>query len=523
MRKRYITNFACLSSTLNAFVFAKSALLSEEHNRRLVHQLLTSPIKSNALFLCLRADYNNLAGECALYPLKQTGNNVKLCPFATIEEALSFLNAKFPFWRTFVFSNEEAEAKRIKGFLRRKRWNKVIKVIGFDSSPYWYDFSSVQEEEPIDRHCPNPYPYYGGNKVALPTSKPTNARIPVLNECVKTGKGNTLKLKRLLGAGNEGSIYECDDSTKVIKILKEGRINDRVKEKIEFMAKNPIDDPHVCWPLDSVRNSGGEFVGFLMQRIEGMTLSEFVMQNESDKEGFGVFNVTKTGLVKIIISILNTLCGLHKKNILVGDIKLENFILEIKNGYINYNNVFLLDADSFQIDKFPATMVTEGYIAPEQRDCGMFYHTFGEENYSLFVLLFRLLFKDKKPYDQIQTTTDYTDREKAKMGRFPYSLNKALTEKGCPPGYPPLCWSHLPGYVKQAFIAVGSHSGANNAPDKRLSSFQWLEIFQRYKTHLSNGTLRKRDPDYNKGMFSYLERDAPIEYGAVDINFDEDI
>ncbi len=520
MKKSYISNLKSLLSVPDVLLFSRSVLSRNESNCALFRTLSATQLKKGAACMCLANDYNSLQGASPIRTLKLGGKALKLCPFPSLEEALDFLYGKFPSWDIAVFCNDGNEAISFKKFIRSKNRSDKTKVFGFDSKLYWYDLSDSVSKA-TDEGVINPYPYFGGKPVTLPAPKVLNVTVPSLNDSVKTGSGKTLKLKKLLGAGNEGSIYSSNDPGKVIKILKPGRVTDRIKEKIEFMVANPINNPLVCWPIDSVYNRQHEFVGFVMPCVNGITLSEFMMQNESNPSGFGVFNVTKIGLIKIIISVLRTLCYLHKRNVLVGDIKLENFILEVKNGYVNYNNVYLLDTDSFQIGKFPATMVTEGYIAPEQEDCGKFYHTFGEENYSTFVLLFRLLFKDKKPYDQIQVTTDYTDREKAKMGKFPYSISQDETEKKCPPGYPPLCWSHLPSYVKKAFISVGSCAGENNAPEKRLSSFEWLEIFQRYKIHLSNGVLKVRDPDCNKGMPSCLNHDSPIDYKKVDIDFGE--
>ncbi len=512
----HLTNFLQMQDVI---LLTRSVLGVGKLTSNLYRGLLNITLKPNVLFVVLEADKKTVKISPDLLSYSSKGKRLKVAPCPNYQSVLASFEKSHPGIVALTICSDEKEALALKKFIALHNWSRTMKVIGYDGKFFAYAGDTPSSAPKMSAPAPKPHRSFCGQKVTLPSARPLGSATPDKGDTVSTGKGEKLKLSTLLGEGGEGKAFVTSKRDRVIKIMHPDKNTNRLQEKIKFMVNHPINNPFISWPIDSVHNSKGQFVGFIYPYVEGITLAKFVSQREDKKEGFGVFDVSKQELVGLILGILDIFNCLHQVNVLVGDIKLENFMLESKNGRIDPSRVHIVDCDSFQIDKFPATMTSVGYTAPELKDPSGIYRTLGEENYAIFVLLFMLLFKGKKPYDQIQKKTDYDDLEKARRGMFPYySYRQKETEQACPKGYPPVCWSHLPHYVKNAFVTVGSSNCAHFAPEKRLSSKEWKEIFDRYYQHLTDGTLKKLDPGYNKGMFSV--RDKPIDYEKVAINFE---
>lgn len=356
--------------------------------------------------------------------------------------------------------------------------------------------------------------YYGGQKVSLPPDSKIETEEPVEGAMLTTSSQSTIKVGQKLGAGGEGTVYETNVSGVVVKILNNRLGNNLTRNKrakIEYMVANPVNNANVIWPLEAVYNTRREFVGYTMASAYGVDLKKIVDQRDPHSD-FGILNLTKTQIVQMIISLLETMTYLHKRNIIIGDIKLENFMIRNRD----VTKVYFVDCDSYQIDKFPATKVSKGYMPPELRSINVDtqYRTFGNENYALFALLFMLLMKGGVPY--AQQNLDASEEEKAAQGLFPYFLDREKTAAHGRKGFPIVNWAHLPGYIKKAFISVGHVKGSHFGEAKRMSSEEWLQLFRCYEKDLKSGRL-KADPDYDVGMHDPRKADAVLDYSIVDI------
>ena len=191
---------------------------------------------------------------------------------------------------------------------------------------------------------------------------------------------------------------------------------------------------------------------------------------------------------------------------MLGDIKLENFGMrdsDFKAG--DFSKIIFLDCDSYQLDKFPCQVYTDSYQAPETSGAsiGQFYRAIEYDRYSIYVAIFRLLFRRMLPHSRIRKPEepDQDKWEAARSGVFPYSLTDARkTEASAPKaGGCAAIWSHLPKYVKQALFDAGDKkSGKNYMPLTRKSAGEWEKIFKCYLADIKNKKLSK-DKDYNVG------------------------
>lgn len=420
--------------------------------------------------------YNKLRVFC------RCGNNVRVSP---TENFLLLDDFKW----TISFKNEHE--------LICSKTNSEFTTSDFSTDKFDNDINYVK------------FNYYGGQSVALPKTSFIKGEKLQENSVVYDKNHNRILLKRALGSGGEGTVYSTDKIGTVVKIFKSNQNDDIKRQKIEFMANNQLNNDLIVWPKQSVYDSNQNFVGFTMNSAEGQDLGRFVNATIHDTS-FNILKVDKKTILKMIISILTTLNFLHKRNIIVGDIKLENLI--IKNS--DPTRVYFVDCDSYQIDKFPATKVSYGFEPPELlgKKVDLIYRTFENENYATFTLLFMILTKGCKPYEQLNTEDPY--QKLASEGLFPYSLDADQTKIKARKGYPIVNWSHFPSYIKEAFINVGLNTGKYFTPKNRLGSEKWLSLFKQYLSDLEKGRLNK-DPNANVGICD--PRDPVLDYSLVNI------
>ena len=395
------------------------------------------------------------------------------------------------------------------------------------TSEYWCDRPVLPHEI---------YKYYGGKNVELPEDtiivldrdENGKQKYPSLGDVLYTSSGTTIKLTKFIAEGGEGAVYFTSQKGIVAKILnnKSGRIDPktheqtgfnltkRKQEKIEMMVKAKLTNPHLCWPLDTLytKNSQGRnvFVGYTMREVKGVTFKKLLSQIPKTKNTFfGVYNMSKTQLIEMIVTWLDTLTYLAMRNIVVGDLRLENVMIEDNDP----KKVIIVDCDSVQIDKFNATKFTPEYVAPESTaSAEKVYRTFAQDNYGIFVILNMLLLQ-KGGAAYTRAECDLKEIEKARKGLYPLYLDEKTTERYAL-GYAPINWSHLPGYIREAFYNMGNINGKYFAPESRLNAKDWLKIFRCYLGQLKSGKLKSLDKDYNVSCFD-CTIDKPISYSVL--------
>ena len=211
--------------------------------------------------------------------------------------------------------------------------------------------------------------------------------------------------------------------------------------------------------------------------------------------------------IEMILKMLNAFKYLHERNILVGDIKLENVLYSKKTM-----DICFVDMDSVQIGEFNCRHSTLGYDPPEVIQClknrrhderladGRYcynqyysdnYRTLEIESYAMSVLIYRFLMEEKCPYtyedwlDEGFQDGEYNNNELCIKRQFAYGVDEIDTmETACKVAM----WSHFPSFLKEAFVAVFTKG-------KRYTDDEWIMIFSRYKKILESGKLDKADKD----------------------------
>lgn len=306
----------------------------------------------------------------------------------------------------------------------------------------------------------------------------------------------------LTSKGAQGIIYELAGNPDcVVKILKrESRTTYNETKLIELLKFNNS-NKQICWPLDIVRTTSGIFVGFVMSRIDGKDLSALTKRHTLVLNKYPSFNRKKQ--IEMILDILSQFAYLHDKNILVGDVKLENIVFD-KDTFA----VTLIDMDSVQAGLFNCDTTTPGYDSPEvilsrgkekclerfENDKYVFYKYYRDryrslenEYYAISVLIYRFLMGGLFPYHPgnydggydacCDVDGDFDTRleqdfmmKKCIESDFPYGLDYNSTGKSCENLN---IWSHFPSFLKEAFVDAFK----NNI---RRTPEEWKVIFEKY-------------------------------------------
>ncbi len=300
-------------------------------------------------------------------------------------------------------------------------------------------------------------------------------------------EGDTLKmvvkkqkivLQEEIGRGAEGIIFNTNYDDYVCKIyLKNQLTTDRI-DKLKLMVQNSkmVKNNAICWPLDIV-TIDGVGCGYIMNRATGNPLSS-VLNYRSLKRNYEKW--TRKDLVWIAKNEIEIIKFLHSREIIVGDIHLENIFIDDST-----KRVFFIDTDSYQVENYVSPVGMPDFIAPEIQGMHLdFLRTKEHELFAVAILIFKTLMPGQHPYSRIGAKENTATTHQGIMeGVFPYPF-KNNPENGVPPGKWNRLWLELPEYMKSLFF----ESFQNN---HRHSLDDWYSAISRYMKDLKDGNANK--------------------------------
>lgn len=295
----------------------------------------------------------------------------------------------------------------------------------------------------------------------------------------KNTKKQAILTKQMNGKG-EGNIY-ITDSKLLAKIYKQNEQNKNelkvpvyVFDKLKKFEKIKLDSkysPYVCLPKFRVFNSKNECVGFLMEKANGKEFNHILGSSSVRNKAYP--NIKYKNLVKMCINFLNLSIKLHEKNIIIGDIKLDNLMFDTND------NVYIIDCDSFQIDGYPCPVGTKEFLHPSNRGKSMkeVVRSLADEYYAIAVFLFMVLHLGQHPYNRKGSMTGYEAQGKQ---IFPYAKSNI---KDAPPATLNH-WNRLDSTLQDYFINTFNKNGKYTPPEKILSPQKWLKAIESFYNNL---------------------------------------
>lgn len=185
-------------------------------------------------------------------------------------------------------------------------------------------------------------------RVALPTRVAN--REQGLHRQVFDATGRAVALGPLLASGGEGSVYPLAGRPDVLVKLYHparlaqsgGRLQAKIEAAIILRQRIPeLSQLPLAWPQLAVFDSQGNWLGYAMRRAQGRPIRGF--RNPAlvrrDFPGLG-----RALLATALCDLIETVKVLHRHQICLGDINLDNFLLDMANG-----RFWLIDCDSFQL------------------------------------------------------------------------------------------------------------------------------------------------------------------------------
>jgi len=309
----------------------------------------------------------------------------------------------------------------------------------------------------------------------------------------------TLFLGAPLGEGGEGTVFPVGGGW-VVKIFDREHITQHRKEKVSLLVSRGFRHPGICFPQALVTNRAGQFVGYLMPEAKGREFQRTIFNPRRFKQAYPDWK--KTDLVDVCISFLEKVAYLHTRNIVLGDINPKNLMVDAGK------EVWIIDADSWQLEGYPCPVGTPMFTAPSAlgKPYSDSLRTMEEERFAVATMLFMILITGQFPYARAGSDGDIVRLIQEGNFAFQYREN---SNRDQPDGNWKYMWSHLQPGIKGLFWNTFHRDGDRYG--RRPSAEEWLRAFRGYKRWLDSGT--NFDPisnDVYPTRYRAMAADTPI-------------
>lgn len=313
---------------------------------------------------------------------------------------------------------------------------------------------------------------------------------------------HALVLGDLLGEGGEGAVYAVrDDQSQVVKIFDKDHRTEHRKAKLELLLTRELHSQGIAFPTSIISNGDGDFVGYAMPRAYGKELQATIMRPARFRRVYPTW--TKADLVDVCISFLEKVVYLHSLNILLGDINPKNLMVD------ESKNVWIIDADSWQVEGYPCPVGTAMFTAPTiTGDYANALRSVEEERFAIATMLFMILITGQFPY--ARAGADGGDfAALIKEGKFAFQF-QGPSDQDQPDGNWKFMWSHIPVQVKRLFWNTFQRQGGSRY-ERRPTANEWLSAFREYRNFFgSNDDFDPMSNDVYPFRFRAYRPDTPI-------------
>lgn len=293
-------------------------------------------------------------------------------------------------------------------------------------------------------------------------------------------------------AGGEGAIYAIQNHPdKVAKIYHADRLSSELEDKIIFMANNPPAQnvlDQIAWPLDVVRNAMGDFVGFVMPKLQIDTDLKAIYAYPPNPK----IPITCEQKVIVALNICIVISAIHKAGYVFGDFNPLNIGINLKTGHVAF-----LDTDSYHITDphtgklYRCGVCLDGYAAPEliQQCKGTDFlnaplpaFTQETDRFALAIHIFKLLMNGYTPFNGIKEGESASQASPG-VGNLAIERDNYCFKPGNKPqsAATPDIKSLSPDLqylLKKTFL------GGATKPDQRATADEWYNALKEYKDNL---------------------------------------
>lgn len=179
-------------------------------------------------------------------------------------------------------------------------------------------------------------------------------------------------------SGGEADIFQTYN-TFLCKIYKPEHLTYINHKKILKMIEMDISNPSIAWPIDVIYYKNN-FIGYIMKNIPEATSLDIL-----NLEGFNGMKIIDRYI--LARNFLEAVYYLHSRNIIVGDMKLDNILVE------KPNKVYLIDCGSYQFEDYPCTVCHPDYTKKvyTNAELKMFLRSVDDEYYPINRIIFEIL------------------------------------------------------------------------------------------------------------------------------------
>lgn len=290
-----------------------------------------------------------------------------------------------------------------------------------------------------------------------------------IDDVVISTDGVKFTLMKRLSGGAEGMVFTTDNPKYVAKIYHKGVITPLRWAKLKKLTEIGITSPGFCTPQHLLYFRGVP-IGYTMFIGKGTTLSNVFDGPDAIIEQYPDW--TRLDVCETLLNLINKYIYLHMHDIIAGDIQLKNALIYTSSTQ------YLIDMDSVQIGNLPCPVGTEDFTDPRLwgRDFSGFVRKLEDEDYSIAMLVFTVLFCGLHPYATRKGAE--TLREEILNHNFPYSLDNSDTEHIPLGGYAHI-WEYLPENLR-VMLYNTFHEG------KSYEAVCWAAAVQEYMRDLEN-------------------------------------
>ena len=319
---------------------------------------------------------------------------------------------------------------------------------------------------------------------------------------VRTEEDDIYELSNRLSGGAEGMVFLTDKRNSVAKIYHKNIITPLRWAKLKKLCALGITAQGFCLPQNLLFFKGYP-VGYMMPLGKGVPLGNVFDGPDAILGAFPQW--TRIDVVNTLISLIEKYIYLHIHNCIAGDIQLKNALIN------NPSSVFLIDMDSIQIANLPCPVGTEEFTDPNLwgRDFAGFVRTLRDEDYSIAMLVFSVLFCGLHPYATRNGAE--TLREEILGKNFPYDLDNESNEH-IPRGGYEYIWEFLPDRLRQMLYDTFKLGIS-------YETLEWYDAVIEYKEDLLNRRIKNPEAYkvFPKMPYEQVETDITVVDKEVEL------